>query len=96
MKTVGTTLTKKVRISNMAEFYGTLQGARGEATRLGHKSSGITTTAASWKGAIRTRLYDVEGVTNAVIELTPWHGTGEYRELYRGPLAELAKKGIAT
>ena len=38
----------------MAEFYGRLQGNRGEATRCGSKDSGIHTTAESWTSVIRT------------------------------------------
>lgn len=40
----------------MAHFYGELQGARGEATRLGHKSSGLRTAACSWEGRINVYL----------------------------------------
>lgn len=40
----------------MSHFYGYLQGARGEATRCGHKSSGLTVKAASWNGSIRVTL----------------------------------------
>ena len=41
----------------MARYRGTLQGCRGEASRLGHSSSGLTTVAASWQGAVRVELY---------------------------------------
>jgi len=41
----------------MAHFYGTLQGSRGEATRCGHKSSGMETVCASWQGAVECRAY---------------------------------------
>lgn len=39
----------------MSHFYGETKGARGEATRCGHKSSGIRSRAASWDlgGTIR-------------------------------------------
>jgi hypothetical protein len=45
----------------MARFYGTLQGARGEATRLGHASSGLHTTTSSWSGRVRAVVYDRDG-----------------------------------
>ena len=40
----------------MSHFYSKIQGNRGEATRCGTKDSGVTATAASWTGAIRTEL----------------------------------------
>ena len=73
----------------MAHFYGTLNGSRGEATRCGTKNSGMTTHAASWAGAVRTRLWhDSEtGQDMARVELVPWHGSGCYRTLYSGPVS---------
>jgi hypothetical protein len=69
----------------MAHFFGKLQGARGEATRLGHKSTGLDVTAASWEGAVHTRLHHgQDGHDYAVVELIPWNGSGVTRELYRG------------
>jgi hypothetical protein len=41
----------------MARFFGTLQGGRGEATRLGHASSGLRATAASWSGKVCVQAY---------------------------------------
>lgn len=32
----------------MAQFYGEIQGARGRATRMGHKSSGLSVRGAGW------------------------------------------------
>lgn len=70
----------------MAHFYGTLQGARGEASRLGHKSSGLQTVAASWNGAVRVSLEHRDGKDYATVELRPWHGRGTSRVLYDGPV----------
>lgn len=42
----------------MAEFYGRLQGSRGEATRCGTKDSGITATAESWKSVLRVAHHE--------------------------------------
>lgn len=39
----------------MAKFYGTLQGNRGEATRLG--TSEIHVSAQSWDGSVGVRLF---------------------------------------
>jgi hypothetical protein len=40
----------------MARFYGTIQGARGEASRLGHASSGIRASVCSWSGRVETSI----------------------------------------
>lgn len=40
----------------MARFYGSLQGRRGEATRLGDSSSGLRVEACSWNGKVVVRL----------------------------------------
>jgi hypothetical protein len=40
----------------MARFYGTVQGGRGEVSRLGHASSGIRVSACSWRGRIETYI----------------------------------------
>ena len=71
----------------MAHFYGVLKGARGQATRLGHKGSGLHTVAASWKGAVRVDLFMIDGEDWAEVRLIPWHGAGVYKTLYRGPVS---------
>jgi hypothetical protein len=73
----------------MSHFYGTLQGNRGEATRCGHKTSGITVTGASWDGCVQTHLYyDKETNTDMVrVSLGRWRGNGTDRELYHGPVS---------
>lgn len=73
----------------MAHFYGTLQGSRGEASRLGGKASGIQTIAAGWGGAINTRVWHDErdGVDRFRVELTPWQSSGgESKVLAEGVL----------
>lgn len=70
----------------MAHFYGILQGSRGEASRAGSKSSGLTTTAASWQGAVSVTLYERDGRDCACVQLRPWHGAGVSRVLYDGPV----------
>ena len=71
----------------MAHFYGKLHGNRGEATRLGTKASGITTWAASWKGAVRVSLYvNKDGQDMALVELREWRGQGSDRIIYQGPV----------
>ena len=72
----------------MAEFYGTLQGTRGRATRLGGRKSGMEVYAASWKGAVRSKaFYNPEKKEDWVrVELTPWQGAGVNKLLYLGPI----------
>lgn len=71
----------------MAHFYGTIKGTRGEASRLGGKSSGLQTYAASWAGAVRVYLYvNDAGVDMARVSLTKHRGSGLDRELYNGPV----------
>jgi hypothetical protein len=41
----------------MARFRGTLQGSRGEASRLGDSRSGLEVDACSWNGRIEVRLW---------------------------------------
>lgn len=36
----------------MAEFYGRIQGNRGEATRMGSKDSGFVASCQSWVGSV--------------------------------------------
>lgn len=74
----------------MSHFYGVLKGQRGEATRAGNKSSGLTTTAASWAGAIEVRLHvDALGRDCYEVVQTPWHGRGVAQTLARGVLGEV-------
>lgn len=60
----------------MAHFFGSIEGNRGKATRLGSRDSGMSATAAGWKGAIKTRIYHEEGVDHYVVELIPWQSSG--------------------
>lgn len=72
----------------MSHFYGTLQGARGEATRCGHKNSGMETYAASWNGAIRTVLFHEDGKDKFRVEMVEWRGSGKYRLLAIGEVGK--------
>ena len=78
----------------MAHFYGTLQGQRGQASRLGSKSSGLDTTAASWQGSVRVYLrYDEKlDADTVLVSLEPWHGCGISKVLYDGPIGGKASK----
>ena len=71
----------------MAHFRGTIAGGRGEASRLGHRNTGLTTRAASWSGAVEVRLYHSNGVDMAQVMLTQHNGAGSFRTLYDGPVS---------
>jgi hypothetical protein len=71
----------------MAHFYGTIAGQRGEASRLGSKTSGLETVAASWEGAVSVRLYEKDGRDYCSVSLIPWHGNGTSKILYTGPVS---------
>ena len=69
----------------MANFYGLVGGARGDASRTGSKY--LRTLAASHSGAIKVELFrDGDGEELAVVSFVRWQGQGEERELYRGPV----------
>lgn len=70
----------------MAKFYGSVKGARGEATRLGHKE--LETIAASWKGAVSVYLYEADGETRYRVSQRPWHGQGVDKVIAEGRIGE--------
>ena len=87
----------------MSHFYGTVTGkAKTQASRCGTKSSRLETIAASWQGAVKVSLSHDEttGRDKASVELMPWHGSGTFRVLYRGPIGgervEVAPSGCLT
>jgi hypothetical protein len=75
----------------MSRFYGTVNGsAQTEATRRGNAKTGITTHAASWKGAVRVCVHydksmDLEHYT---VELVPWKGSGPRKLLAEGVMGD--------
>lgn len=71
----------------MAHFYGTINGARGQASRLGNKTSGLETVTASWQGAVRTHLYVKDNIDYVRVSLIPWRGAGINQVLYEGPVS---------
>jgi len=71
----------------MAHFYGITRGSRGKASRLGTKASGLETVAASWQGAVRVFLSEVDGQDWATVALVPWRGQGTSRVIYAGPVS---------
>lgn len=72
----------------MARFYGTVQGGRGEATRLGHATSGLHVTAQSYSGDICVNLNDVDGEDWVWIAVKD-HGPAPTKQIYCGPVRKL-------
>jgi hypothetical protein len=81
----------------MATFYGTVQGSRGEASRLGTRKSGLRAVAASWQGAVEVALEDHDGEIWAEVALRQWNGAGVFPpvELYSGPVSRFEGKTAA-
>lgn len=71
----------------MAHFRGTVQGGRGTASRLGHKTTGLLVTASTWEHTVRTQLwYDaVKGEDWCSVYIENSDGTS--RCLYSGLLS---------
>lgn len=73
----------------MAHFFAQVLGARGRAvSRLGDKSSGVETVAASWNGAIKVTLFQKDGRDWYRVEQTPWLGVGRSRAIAEAPFVE--------
>jgi len=70
----------------MSALYGVIRGAKGMATRCGHRT--LETDSACWNGAVRVRLENDKetGSTTYRVELVPWHGAGEHRLLAEGTM----------
>ncbi len=79
----------------MAQFYGTLQGARGQASRLGNKQSGLNVSAASWSGRISVRLWHDSdaGVDRFAVSQGQHHGAGIDEMLTQGIVGEPVAAG---
>lgn len=53
----------------MARFRGTVKGGRGEASRLGHASSGLFVKAAGWRGSVTVCLGVKDGIDMVTVML---------------------------
>lgn len=60
----------------MAQFRGTIRGARGEASRLGGKESGLRVTANGWHGGVEVRAYHEDGEDHFDVYATDGSGYG--------------------
>ena len=81
----------------MAQFFGSIEGQRGEATRLGNKSSGLVTEACSWQDKIVVRLTHNEatGKDEFTIDMEPHQGSGDRVEIAKGVIGDCASIEIA-
>jgi hypothetical protein len=80
----------------MSQFYGTVRGqAATTATRRGSKSSGITTHAAGWRGAIRVDVFASEDGTEDryLVTLTPWQSGGGQSSILAEGVLDAAIQG---
>lgn len=73
----------------MARFYGKVQGNKGEATRLGHATTGLDVVAMSYSGDVRVKLYDAGG--RDFVRISVWDHTNCQRghTIYNGSIADL-------
>ena len=76
----------------MANFYGTVQGNRGMASRLGTKSSGLAVTAQSWDGSVIVRMYEEDGRTIVYIGVGYGSTACSDATLYHGSIEGLQEK----
>lgn len=77
----------------MARFYGTVQGGRGRATRLGHASSGLHVTAQGFAGDIVVDLENRAGDDWVYIGVRPHDDCGGLRKtIYHGPMKQLVEQ----
>jgi hypothetical protein len=76
----------------MARFRGTVCGGRGEASRLGHATSGLNVCAQSYSGDVTVRFH-AHGDEDYVCIQVGQHGRG-YPDvtLYDGPIATLLEQ----
>ena len=77
----------------MAHFRGEVDGARSTASRLGHKNTGLSTTAQTWSGAIRVRVWWDESarVDRFEVDQIAHHGSGIEQRLASGIVGEAAE-----
>lgn len=73
----------------MAEYYGSVQGGRGEAHRLGNKKSGITTCAKSWVTEVNVEYSWDDAAKETRVRVTAKHERRGTVVLFDGPESEI-------
>lgn len=79
----------------MSTLYGSLQGARGEATRCGTKSSGMRASVQSWNGSLVSYMSLDENEKPIIRLYISEHSTGSSwgaSLVFSGTLEELKNK----
>jgi hypothetical protein len=71
----------------MATFYGTVQGGRGKATRLGR--SDLHVSAQSYAGSVIVHMHMENGVEHVIIGIGTGSTGGSEFPLYSGPVKGL-------
>lgn len=76
----------------MARFYGSVQGGRGEATRLGHATTGLRASAQSYSGSVIVEVY-ANGEEDCA-RITAADGSKRHGDfvIYDGPLEKLVSQ----
>jgi len=76
----------------MSHFYATIPTSARKTvpTARGHKSTGVQTIGASWRGAISVDLWHDadEDKDKFVVTMIPWKGAGDYKTLARGTVGD--------
>ena len=76
----------------MSHFYATIptSARKTTPTACGHKSTGVQTIGASWRGAISVDLWHDadEDQDKFVVTMIPWKGAGDYKTLARGTVGD--------
>ena len=72
----------------MSHFYATIptSARRTTLTARGHKTTGLATIAASYKGAIRVELEHIDGKDIYTVTRVPWQGAGIHKVIAEGEL----------
>ena len=75
----------------MSHFYATIPTSTRKTTLTAQGSghTGITTETASWKGCIKTRLYEYEGTDWFEVSMEPWKGKGDTVILASGHVGDM-------
>lgn len=75
----------------MAKFYGSIQGNRGAATRMGH--SGIKASVQSWDGSVITELsYNDKGQLLVDVSVAKDESSAYGQRVFLGTIDEFIKK----
>lgn len=79
----------------MAHFYGTVQGDKGEVSRLGHKRGGLRLKAKGHGGAILVILSHTDENDRVTIYQDTQENGGKCRIIWEGPLDRIGPNEAA-